>query len=209
MQTARSCCRFLSSDMSCARYRPTLRLPLYCVLADRSCADRGAIAAPLFAVLRDRRRHRMQFGGRFGDRDATRSVITAFAADAIVYVALLFGLRSPAMALALIFSWGFAFYSIAAPLQLRLVDSARDAPNLASTMIQSAFNFGIAAGPVAAAAALSLGVGYALLPICGLLFTMAGLSCAIINVHRRSRRNDKHGRRGCNQAWRRSRRLGV
>jgi DHA1 family inner membrane transport protein len=124
----------------------------------------------------------MQIGGRFGDRDLNRSIIIAFAADAIVYLALLVGLRSPALALPLLFGWGFAFYFIAAPLQLRLVDSARDAPNLASTVIQSAFNFGISAGPVAAAAALSLGVGYGLLPICGLVFTLVGLFLALFSV---------------------------
>jgi MFS transporter, DHA1 family, inner membrane transport protein len=124
----------------------------------------------------------MQVGGRFADRNVNRAVIAAFAADAIVYVSLLFGLRSQAWALPLMFGWGFAFYFIAAPLQLRLVDSARDASNLASTVIQSAFNFGIAAGPVAAAAALSFGVGYALLPICGLVFTLAGLSLALLSA---------------------------
>ena len=124
----------------------------------------------------------MQVGGLFADRNATGSIIAAFAAEAVVYVVLLFGLRNSPGALGLMFGWGFAFYFIAAPLQLRLVDSARDAPNLASTLIQSAFNLGIAAGPVAAAAALSRGMNYFLLPLCGLAFTLAGLFLALLSA---------------------------
>lgn len=49
---------------------------------------------------------------------------------------------------------------MAAPIRLRVINVAGDAPNLASTLIQSGFNLGNAVGPFAGAAALSAGLGY-------------------------------------------------
>ena len=77
------------------------------------------------------------------------------------------------------FVWGFAFYFIAAPIQLRVVEAAREAPNLASTMIQSGFNPGNAIGPFVGAAALSAGLGYAILSLFGALLASAGLVIAV------------------------------
>jgi DHA1 family inner membrane transport protein len=109
----------------------------------------------------------MQIGGRFGDRNLMASIIGAFVADFAVFLVLLATCRSATLALPTMFVWGFAFYFMAAPLQLRVIEAAREAPNLASTVIHSAFNFGIAGGPFLGAATLSSGAGYAALPIGG------------------------------------------
>ena len=87
------------------------------------------------------------------------------------------------------FLWGFAFYFIAAPLQLLTVDAAREAPNLASTVIHTAFNFGIAVGPFVGAVALSAGLGYALLPACGVALSALGVGLGLwsLNMQRRAR----------------------
>jgi MFS transporter, DHA1 family, inner membrane transport protein len=121
----------------------------------------------------------MQVGGRLGDRNAMASIIGAFAADALVFVVLLFALHERTLAFVTMFAWGFAFYFMAAPIQLRVVDAGREAPNLASTLIQSAFNLGVALGPFVGAAALSAGMSYALLPVCGALLALAGVGAAI------------------------------
>jgi MFS transporter, DHA1 family, inner membrane transport protein len=71
----------------------------------------------------------------------------------------------------MMFVWGFAFYFPAAPIQIRVANAATEAPNLASTLIQSGFNLGSALGPFAGAAFLFVGFGYGLLPWLG-----AGLS---------------------------------
>jgi DHA1 family inner membrane transport protein len=121
----------------------------------------------------------MQIGGRLGDRNLIATIIAGFVADLAVYLILLAICASaPAMATAM-FIWGFAFYFIAAPLQLLIVDAARDAPNLASTVIHSAFNFGIAFGPFVGAVALSAGLGYERLPLCGALLSALGVALAL------------------------------
>jgi MFS transporter, DHA1 family, inner membrane transport protein len=121
----------------------------------------------------------MQVGGRFGDRAVMASIIGSFSATIAVYLTLLVALRSPAPALIMMFVWGFAFYFVAGPLQVRVVDAAREAPNLVSTVMQSSFNLGIAIGPIAGATVLSDGMSYALLPICGAALATVGFLLAL------------------------------
>ncbi len=85
------------------------------------------------------------------------------------------------MAVPLIALWGFGFYAAAAPIQIRVVGVAGDAPNLASTLNQSAFNIGNAIGPTIGAAALTLGVSYATLPLIGAIIVGLGLFVAVIS----------------------------
>lgn len=124
----------------------------------------------------------MQIGGRVGDRRLMAAIIGSFLGDLLVYVALLFAIHRPPLALLAMGIWGFSFYFIAAPLQLRIVDEARGAPNLASTVIQSAFNFGIAVGPFLGAIVLASGAGYATLPICGAVLSIVGVGGALWSV---------------------------
>jgi MFS transporter, DHA1 family, inner membrane transport protein len=121
----------------------------------------------------------MQIGGRFGDRHLMASIIGAFAADIAVFVILLVAFRAAIPAAVMMFVWGLAFYFVAPPLQLRVVEAAREAPNLASTMIQSSYNLGIAIGPFISATALSAGLSYALLPVCGAALASAGGAIAL------------------------------
>jgi DHA1 family inner membrane transport protein len=67
-------------------------------------------------------------------------------------------------------------------LQLRVVDTAADAPNLASTLNQGAFNLGNATGAWLGGVAITLGVGYAELPVLGALIALAALGLAVVSV---------------------------
>jgi len=131
----------------------------------------------------------MQIGGRLGDRNLIATIIGGFAADLAIYIVLLVVCRSASLMLPTIFLWGFAFYFIAAPLQLLTVDAAREAPNLASTLIHTAFNFGIAVGPFVGAVALSAGLSYALLPVCGAALSALGVGLGLwsLDMQRRAR----------------------
>ena len=120
----------------------------------------------------------MQVGGRFADRNLMASIIGVFVANVVVYLVLLVALHGPASAKVMMFLWGFAFYFIAAPIQIRVVNVAHEAPNLASTLVQSGFNLGNAIGPFVGAAALSAGFGYGLLPWLGALLALAGVAIA-------------------------------
>lgn len=121
----------------------------------------------------------MQIGGRIGDRGVMAVIIGSFTADMVVFLVLLITVHSVWLASVTMFLWGFSFYFMAAPLQLRIVDAARGAPNLASTVIQSTFNLGIALGPVIGALILAVGAGYAMLPIAGALLSMLGVLGAL------------------------------
>jgi DHA1 family inner membrane transport protein len=121
----------------------------------------------------------MQIGGRLGDDALIATIIGGFLANLAVYLILNLICGEASLMLPAMFLWGFAFYFIAAPLQLLLVDAARDAPNLASTVIHSAFNLGIAFGPLVGAVALSAGLGYARLPLCGALLSALGVALGI------------------------------
>ena len=72
----------------------------------------------------------MQVGGRFADRHLMASIVGVFVALAAIYLVLLIAFRTPLPALVMMFAWGFAFYFPAAPIQLRVVNAAHDAPNL-------------------------------------------------------------------------------
>jgi DHA1 family inner membrane transport protein len=121
----------------------------------------------------------MQVGGRFADRNALRTLIGVCAANLAVSLVLLVALRAPAPALAMMFVWGFSLYFGAAPIQLRVVDAAREAPNLASTLLQSGINAGIAAGPFLGAAELRAGMSYGELPLIAAGLGLAALAAAL------------------------------
>lgn len=68
--------------------------------------------------------------------------------------------RYPASSIAMIFAWGFVHFAMGSPLQSRIVDQARGAPNLAATMNQGAYNLGNALGATIGGIALTAGMGY-------------------------------------------------
>lgn len=121
----------------------------------------------------------MQVGGRFADRNALAALIAVCAANVVVSLGLLVAFRTPGPALAGMFIWGFSLYFGAAPIQLRVVDAAREAPSLASTLLQSGLNAGIAAGPLFGAAGLRGGMTYGDLPLIAAALALAALGAAV------------------------------
>jgi MFS transporter, DHA1 family, inner membrane transport protein len=121
----------------------------------------------------------MQVGGRFADRHVLKTLIAVCAANVAVSLSLLAAFRAPAPALAIMFVWGSSLYFAAAPVQLRIVDMAREAPNLASTLLQSGLNAGIAAGPSLGAAGLRTGMTYAELPLIAAGLALAAFATAV------------------------------
>jgi MFS transporter, DHA1 family, inner membrane transport protein len=56
--------------------------------------------------------------------------------------------------------WGAVHFAAGSPLQARIVDQAKGAPNLASTLNQGAFNLGNALGASLGGIMLTAGVSY-------------------------------------------------
>jgi DHA1 family inner membrane transport protein len=129
-------------------------------------------------------------GGRLADWRLMPSVAGIICAEVVVNLALPFLVRGPVTATAGLFVWTIVGVPlIATPLQTRILNGARDAPNLASTLISSAFNVGIASGAALGATALDYGVGFAELPWLALGVLVPGtlLAFAALAQERRAR----------------------
>jgi DHA1 family inner membrane transport protein len=123
------------------------------------------------------------FGGaRLADWKLGPTIVGIMAAQVVLYLGLLLTVHSPPLAVASVFFWGMVFYAPASAIQLRLVDAAIEAPNLASTLNQSAFNVGIAVGPSIGAAGLSLGLGFGSLPWIGAILALIGLGVLLLSL---------------------------
>jgi DHA1 family inner membrane transport protein len=72
-------------------------------------------------------------------------------------------------------------FSLGAPLQTRVVDQAHEAPNLASTLNQGAFNLGNAAGAWLGGAAITAGMPYGQIPYLGAAIAVIGLAVAVLS----------------------------
>jgi MFS transporter, DHA1 family, inner membrane transport protein len=122
------------------------------------------------------------FGGRLGDWKPMPAVIAVFALVLAIYLAMLVAVYDPVAMTVTFFLWWLIGFSFAAPAQARILKGAADAPNLASTLISTAFNIGIAAGPWLGGIALNAGWGYARLPWIAVFFVAAALAVAILSA---------------------------
>jgi DHA1 family inner membrane transport protein len=112
-------------------------------------------------------------GGRLGDCRQMTTVVGGY--FLVVLILLLMPTAMPhAIAMgSCVLVWGMFHFGASAPLQARIVEKARRAPNLASTLNQGAFNLGNALGASVGGAILTAGLGYSSLPYVAALF--AGL----------------------------------
>src|SRR5207302_1466491 len=120
-------------------------------------------------------------GGRLGDWKLMPSVIGILAL--LVPVLSLFTLTSasPVPAAVTIFCWGLLAFALISPLQMRVVNEAAQAPNLASTLNQGAFNLGNATGAWIGGLGLTYGVPYQELPWIGAALAAAALALSILS----------------------------
>lgn len=120
-------------------------------------------------------------GGRLADWRLMPSVIGVIALIIPVLCLFAFTSRAVVPAALTLLVWGVAAFALIAPLQLRVVDAAAQAPSLASTLNQGAFNFGNAIGAWAGGLALTLGVPYDGLPFMGAAIAAAALGLALLS----------------------------
>ena len=81
---------------------------------------------------------------------------------------------------------GILAFAIVPPLQILIVDRASDAPNLASTLNQGAFNLGNATGAWLGGMAIGSGVSLVNLPWVGVAMAVAALALTQVGVARTS-----------------------
>ncbi|KAF1013931.1 MAG: Inner membrane transport protein YdhP [Stenotrophomonas maltophilia] len=80
--------------------------------------------------------------------------------------------------------WGAATFAIVPPLQIRVMEAASEAPGLASSINVGAFNLGNALGAALGGGVLSVGLGYAAIPVAGGLLAAGGLLLAWLGSRR-------------------------
>ncbi len=120
-------------------------------------------------------------GGKLSDRyGLSRALIGMLAALAIL--SAVFSPASHAMvtAVIVIFLWGMAAFATIPPLQTCVLDSASEAPNLASTLNVGAFNLGNAGGAFLGGLVLDWGFGLSAVPLAAAAVALIGLATAAL-----------------------------
>lgn len=121
-------------------------------------------------------------GGRLADKNLLSTVIGAFICLAIVLGLLSLVAHLVIPTIALLVLWGGIAFALVSPLQIWVVDAATDAPNLASTLNQGAFNLGNATGAWIGGIAINLGVHYGQLPLLAACVAVVGLSMTLTTL---------------------------
>ncbi|MDB5562740.1 MAG: hypothetical protein JWN11_2158, partial [Hyphomicrobiales bacterium] len=120
-------------------------------------------------------------GGRLTDWKLMPSLIGILLLQAVIYALVGAVVYTPILMAISVVLWGGASFAFGAPVQTRILNWANAAPNLASTLIPSAFNIGIALGAVIGSTALEHGLGYAFLPWFGCLFSLVAAGTAFVS----------------------------
>lgn len=123
----------------------------------------------------------VMLGGRLADWKLMPSLLAMLAVAALAFALIyLFADNVIAMGM-LILLWAGVSFGFGTPAQSRILKAAADAPNLASSLVPTAFNIAIALGSAAGAIALEQGLGYRVLPLIGVAASTAGLAIAAVS----------------------------
>lgn len=106
-------------------------------------------------------------GGRLADWRLMPVLFSMFVCIALILVQFSWSSRYPLPTLITMFIWGAFSFAVVPAAQIRVLDKAKDAPNLASTLNQGAFNVGNATGAWLGGLAISAGLPLTDLPLLG------------------------------------------
>jgi len=121
-------------------------------------------------------------GGAFSDWRPTAFLVVSLLALIGSLLVLYFAEPYAIPCIAMILVWGAIQFGAGAPLQSRVVDHASEAPNLAATLNQGAFNLGNAIGATLGGVLITAGLGYRSLPIAGIGVTAITLFLAFVSI---------------------------
>jgi len=121
-------------------------------------------------------------GGRLADWKLMPSLIGIFVALVLVVAAFAATSQAIVPAVATILVWGFLAFALVSPLQIRVVDEAVGAPNLAATLNQGGFNLGNASGAWIGGLAISHGFAYTTIPFVGAALAFMALLLTLFSV---------------------------
>ncbi|MEZ2349727.1 MFS transporter [Caballeronia sp. RCC_10] len=130
-------------------------------------------------------------GGKLADWKLLRSLLSFLASIVVILVIFAGTMHESVSAMITIFLWGVLAFAIVPPLQILIVNRASDAPNLASTLNQGAFNLGNATGAWLGGCAISAGA-----PLTSLPWVGVAMACGALGLTLLSATLDKRARRG-------------
>jgi DHA1 family inner membrane transport protein len=120
-------------------------------------------------------------GGRLADWKLMPSLLGILLVLTLVYAIMALTSGSAIAMGVTIPIWAGLSFGFGAPIQTRVMRAAADAPNLASPLLPTAFNIGIALGASTGAAALEHGWGYVSLPWIGCAVTLVATALAVVS----------------------------
>ncbi|SAL14977.1 MFS transporter [Caballeronia concitans] len=129
-------------------------------------------------------------GGKLADWKLLRSLLSFLASIVVILTIFAATMHEPVSAMVTIFLWGVLAFAIVPPLQILIVNRASDAPNLASTLNQGAFNLGNATGAWLGGCAISAGAPLTSLPGVGVSMACGALALTLLSatLDKRARR---------------------
>jgi DHA1 family inner membrane transport protein len=126
-------------------------------------------------------------GGRFADRSVDRTLMIALAALVPILVAFAALMPFKAPTVLLLVLWSAASFAVVPPLQVRVMQNAQDAPNLAAAVNVGAFNFGNAIGAAMGGGVIAVGLGYPAVALAGAAAAASGLATMLFSTRYRAR----------------------
>jgi len=121
-------------------------------------------------------------GGRLADWRLMPALIGILAALGLVLLGFAWTMQHVLAAVITVFVWGVAAFATVPPLQMRVVQQAGAAPNLASTLNIAAFNLGNALGAFLGGAVITAGLGLPAVSVAGALVAWLGLAVTVISL---------------------------
>jgi DHA1 family inner membrane transport protein len=130
-------------------------------------------------------------GGRLSDWKQMPVLIGGIMLLIMILLVMPFLVLSLTPAVVMIFVWGCVHFATGSPLQARIVEQAKGAPNLASTLNQGAFNLGNALGASLGGILLTEGISYRYLPwgsaaIAGVALLVALIALRVEQIEKRN-----------------------
>jgi DHA1 family inner membrane transport protein len=120
-------------------------------------------------------------GGRLADWKLMPSLIGILLLQTCFLATMLLAMHTPVTMGINMFIAGAVGFAFNTPVQSRILHAAREAPNLAATLVSTAFNIGIAAGAFVGAAMLNAGIGYQYLPVVGIVCSLVATGVAALS----------------------------
>jgi MFS transporter, DHA1 family, inner membrane transport protein len=118
-------------------------------------------------------------GGKLADRNVLPAIVATVGALTLVLFLMTLAIQHPVATVVGLFIYGMAAFAVVAPLQLRVMQEAGDAPDVASAANISAFTLGSALGIWLGGAAIDAGLGLIAVNWVGGLISLAGFLLAL------------------------------